>query len=93
MGTMLELDRMVDDICSRMDRFNAPLLTLHGTADEITDLEGSRELYEKAATSDRTLKTYEGACHSLVQGENDATRAAVLRDIREWLDERVERKR
>lgn len=91
-GTMLELTRMTTDIYSRMDKFKAPFLTLHGTADEITALEGSKDLYEKASTSDRTFKTYEGACHSLVQGENDATRAAVLRDIKEWLDERVERR-
>ena len=88
---MLELTRVVDDICSRMDKFDAPFLTLHGTADEITAPEGSVALYEKAASSDRSLKTYEGGCHSLVQADTDETRAAVLRDMREWLDERVDR--
>ncbi|XP_024356527.1 caffeoylshikimate esterase isoform X1 [Physcomitrium patens] len=55
-GTMLELSRMVDDICMRMDKFNAPFLTLRGTADEITAPEGNQALFEMAATPDRTLK-------------------------------------
>lgn len=91
-GTMLELTRLVDHIDANMYRFDAPFLALHGTSDTITSPEGSKDLYERAAAKDRTLKLYEGACHSLIQGEQDDIKEAVLQDMKTWLDERVERK-
>ncbi|GFZ04105.1 lysophospholipase 2 [Actinidia rufa] len=42
-------------------------------------------------SEDKTLKIYEGMYHSLIQGEPDENANLVLGDMREWIDERVER--
>lgn len=89
---MLELTRACDYICAHMHEFKAPFLVLHGTADIVTGPEGSKALYEKASSEDKTLKLYEGAYHSLIQGEPDETRNQVLHDVQTWLDERVQKK-
>ncbi|KAL2650321.1 hypothetical protein R1flu_018449 [Riccia fluitans] len=54
--------------------------------DNLADPLASQKLYEVASSRDKTLRLYEGAYHSLIQGELDETRAHVLRDIRSWLD-------
>lgn len=89
---MLELTRACDYICAHMHEFKAPFLVLHGTDDVVTGPEGSKALYEKASSEDKTLKLYEGAYHSLIQGEPDETRNQVLHDVQTWLDERVQKK-
>ena len=42
------------------EAFSQPLLLFHGTADRITDPEGSRWLYAQAPPEDKTLNLYEG---------------------------------
>jgi lysophospholipase len=60
-----------------------PLLILHGSADELTDPEGSRELYEAASSGDKMLKIYEGLYHEIL---NEPERELVVADITAWLD-------
>ncbi|MFS7926664.1 putative 2-acylglycerol O-acyltransferase [Helianthus anomalus] len=44
-------------------------IVLHGDADAVTDLEVSKELFEKAKSEDKSLKVYGGVWHSLFSGE------------------------
>ncbi|XP_059642605.1 caffeoylshikimate esterase [Cornus florida] len=90
-GTMRELARVCQYIQDNFSRVTAPFLTAHGTGDGVTCPTGSKMLYEKAASADKTLKIYEGMYHSLIQGEPDENANAVLGDMRAWIDERVER--
>uniref|UniRef100_A0A0D3F290 Serine aminopeptidase S33 domain-containing protein n=1 Tax=Oryza barthii TaxID=65489 RepID=A0A0D3F290_9ORYZ len=69
----------------------APFLVVHGTDDGVTSPEGSRMLYERAASEDKSLILYDGMYHSLIQGESDENRDRVLADMRAWIDERVRR--
>ncbi|KAJ0075505.1 hypothetical protein Patl1_34338 [Pistacia atlantica] len=64
---------------------------VHGTADGVTCPTSSQLLYEKASSADKSIKIYDGMYHSLIQGEPDENAELVLKDMREWIDERVKR--
>ena len=70
----------------------SPMLILHGAADKVTDPQVSKFLYERASSKDKTLKLYEGAYHSILEGEPDDRILEVLRDIISWLDSRCSMK-
>uniref|UniRef100_A0A0D9VDK2 Serine aminopeptidase S33 domain-containing protein n=1 Tax=Leersia perrieri TaxID=77586 RepID=A0A0D9VDK2_9ORYZ len=90
-GTMRELARVTAAIRERLGEVTAPFLAVHGTDDGVASPEGSRLLYERAASEDKSLILYDGMYHSLVQGESDENRDRVLADMRAWIDERVRR--
>jgi acylglycerol lipase len=62
-----------------------PVLILSGTADRLSDPEGSKQLYERAQSKDKTLKLYEGFYHEIL---NETEKEKVLKDMVEWLDGR-----
>ncbi|KAL7114193.1 hypothetical protein ACP275_04G105200 [Erythranthe tilingii] len=88
-GTMREIARQCEYVQNNFDKVQAPFLTAHGTSDGVTCPSGSRMLYEKASSEDKTLKIYEGGYHSLIQGEPDESADLVLADMRAWIDARV----
>lgn len=90
-GTMREIARMCEVVQGRFAEVTAPFLVVHGTEDGVTSPEGSRMLYERAASEDKELILYEGMYHSLVQGEPEENSERVLGDMRAWIDERVRR--
>ena len=63
-----------------------PILIIHGTMDKATKPGGSQEFYDKAGSTDKTLKFYEGHYHDLL---NDIDKEMVMDDILEWLNKRV----
>ena len=65
------------------EAFTAPLLLFHGTADRITDPDGSRWLYAEAPSADKTLKLYEGLYHETM---NEPERDRVLDDLTGWIE-------
>ncbi|KAF9613353.1 hypothetical protein IFM89_007431, partial [Coptis chinensis] len=67
---------------------SSPLLVLHGAADKVTDSLVSKFLYEKACSTDKTLKIYPEGCHCILEGEPDERIYTVLDDIVSWLDSR-----
>ena len=85
-GTTGALIRAIRTIEAQMEAVTLPLLLLHGTADGLTDPEGSRRLHERAASADKTLKLYEGLYHEVL---NEPEKERVLTDIVQWLDERT----
>lgn len=70
-------------IPASMSKISLPLLILHGTADRLCDPQGSRTLYGKVSSKDKSLRFYDGFYHEIF---NDPERAAVFVDMREWLD-------
>jgi alpha-beta hydrolase superfamily lysophospholipase len=81
--TVAELVR-ADELLKRSFRLiTLPLLILHGTADKVTKPSGSKEFYEKAGSSDKTLKLYEGHFHDLLA---DVGKQQVMADIQAWID-------
>ena len=63
-----------------------PVLIVHGTGDKATKPSGSQEFYDKAGSSDKTLKFYEGHYHDML---NDVDKEVVMEDILDWIGKRV----
>jgi alpha-beta hydrolase superfamily lysophospholipase len=85
--TMAELARADQLLGKSFQLITLPLLILHGTADKVTKPSGSREFYEKAGSSDKTLKLYEGHFHDLLA---DVGKQQVMADIQAWIDAHLE---
>ena len=81
-----EILRVTDHIQNHIDAFTLPLYLYHGTDDKITDPAGSRSVYERAPTDDKTLNLYEGFFH---ETHNEPERERVLKDLTDWLDAHV----
>ncbi|NLH08182.1 MAG: alpha/beta hydrolase [Chloroflexi bacterium] len=64
-------------------RLQMPLLLMHGTADRLTNYEHSRLFYERAGSTDKLFKTYDGFYHELF---NEPDKEQVFADLIEWLD-------
>jgi alpha-beta hydrolase superfamily lysophospholipase len=79
----VELTTTQADTLARAGQTNLPLLILHGSADPIIAADGSREYYEKASSTDKTLKIYEGLYHEIF---NELEKKQVLDDLINWLD-------
>ncbi|XP_021634703.1 caffeoylshikimate esterase isoform X3 [Manihot esculenta] len=85
--TALEMLKTTQEIEQRLEEVSVPLLILHGESDIVTDPSVSKALYEKARSSDKKLKLYKDAFHSLLEGEPDDVIIQVFNDIISWLDE------
>jgi len=63
-----------------------PLLVYHGTADKLTEPDGSRAFGEHAGSPDKTLTLYEGSYHETM---NDLDRDRVIGALIEWIEMRA----
>lgn len=63
-----------------------PVLILHGTLDKVTKPSGSQFFYERAGSTDKTLKLYQGHFHDLL---NDIDKEVVMEDIKGWINARL----
>lgn len=86
--TAVQLLQTTQEMESQLEDISLPLFILHGEADKLTDPSVSKALYEKAKSSDKELRLYEDAYHSLLEGESDEMIFRVLGDIISWLDKR-----
>jgi alpha-beta hydrolase superfamily lysophospholipase len=62
-----------------------PLLVMHGTRDIVTDPAGSRQLYARASSNDKTLHLYPGLFHEIF---NEPEREQVVGDLIAWIEKR-----
>ncbi len=81
--------RLAAEMLGGMQRVTAEAGTLHlpfivvqGSADKLVDPDGAKMLYEKASSSDKTIKIYDGYYHEVF---NEPGRAQVLQDVETWL--------
>ncbi|KAL8061767.1 hypothetical protein ABFX02_02G106000 [Erythranthe guttata] len=88
--TALEMLRTSMNLEDSLNEVTVPFFVLHGEADTVTDPEVSRALYEKASSTDKTIKLYPGMWHGLTAGEPDDNIEIVFTDIISWLDKRAE---
>lgn len=80
---MTELFRYMEIIQTRAGEITLPLLVLHGGADAMTAPAGSKLLYERANSADKTLKIYPGLYHEIL---NEPEKEEIYADIVAWLD-------
>ena len=85
-GTLAALARAIHRINRDAANISQPLLLMHGSADELCDPRGSERLYERAASTDKTLKVYDGLAHEVL---NEPERREVVGDITSWLAARL----
>ncbi len=84
--TAAEMLKAAERLKANMPTFTVPVLIIHGTADKATRPAGSQYFYDHAASSDKTLRLYEGHFHDLL---NDVDKEKVLSDVQAWLDARI----
>lgn len=84
--TAAELIAARERLQPREGEITAPLLVLHGSADQICNIEGSRELVERAGSTDKNLIVYDGFYHDLL---HDLDHEVVLADIVKWIEARA----
>ncbi len=81
-----ELLKMMRLIQEKAVNFNLPLLLIHGSADGLTNPKGSEMFAEKASSSDKTYKGFQGGFHELI---NDSDKEEVMQVICHWIEERI----
>lgn len=74
------------DLQPKMGSIKLPLLILHGEADTVTDPAGARALLERAASTDKTLRTFGPALHDLL---HEPEAAEVTREIVAFVSARI----
>ncbi len=84
--TGAETNGAIKEIQARMEEVTLPLLIMHGTADRLTEVEGSKQLYTRAESKDKQLKLYEGLYHEIL---NEPEKEQVLGDMLNWLQQRA----
>jgi alpha-beta hydrolase superfamily lysophospholipase len=83
--TARELQNAMESILDRAQQLTVPLLVLEGGADVVTPPEGSRELYERAGSQDKTLRIFDGMWHDLW---HEPAREQAMQELSDWLDAR-----
>lgn len=68
----------------RVETLTLPLLIMHGAEDQATSPESSRLFYNRAGSSDKMLKLYDGLKHEIF---NEPEQDMVLMDMLAWLDQ------
>lgn len=82
----IELIKAMETLQRQMSKICLPILVMHGTADRLSDSEGSKILYERANSRDKTLKLYKGFYHEIF---NEPECQQVFADVEAWLVPRV----
>jgi len=81
-----EMLRAGDAVKERLEDVEYPFVVFHGTADTLTNPEWSQRLYDRAASTDKTIHLYDGLYH---ETHNEPERETVLRDLADWVHERM----
>lgn len=85
-GTMRAFADALGRIKPGMGSISVPLLLLHGTADELVEVEASRQLHARARSTDKTLRIYDGLAHEVL---NEPEKDSIIAEVLTWLDERT----
>ncbi len=80
--TGAELARMWRELPPQMSVIKLPVLILHGSSDRLASPQGSKLLYERVSSTDKTLKIYDGLYHEVF---NEPEREQVIQDVEQWL--------
>ena len=83
--TVAELAAAVGRFPAEVPQIRLPLLVMHGTKDALAPVAGATMVHERAASTDKTLRLYEGLYHEIL---NEPERQTVLGDLLSWLDDR-----
>lgn len=89
-STALELVRVCKELQGRFEEVDVAFLISHGEKDVVCDPECVKDLYARAASTDKTIRVYPGMWHQLV-GEPAEDVDLVFGEMVDWLKSRAER--
>lgn len=69
-------------VTAEIGKISLPFIVVQGSADKLVDPSGAQMLYERAGSSDKTLKMYEGLYHEV---HNEPERGVMFKDVEDWL--------
>ena len=81
-----EYRRAQNETMQGADKLTLSCLIMQGGADEIVDPSVTVDFYKRMASSDKTLKVYDGFYHEIL---NEPGKESVLGDISTWLSARI----
>jgi alpha-beta hydrolase superfamily lysophospholipase len=81
-----ELLAAVGGVQEAAARIEVPVLIVHGEADPLCDVAGSRRFHGALESEGSSILTYPGLLHEVL---NEPEREQVLADIRDWIEKRV----
>ena len=84
--TGAELARMWKQLPEQMPKIKLPILIMHGFADQLVNPAGSKLLYERVGSKDKTLKLYDNCYHEIC---NEPEREQVFVDMEAWLTKHI----
>ncbi|MCF7842981.1 MAG: lysophospholipase [Lentisphaeria bacterium] len=84
--TGAELIKTQKYIMRHGEKVTYPVMIMYGTGDTIVEPEGSKLLFNKIQSEDKTLKAYDGFYHEIL---NDPEKQQVLDDMLQWLNDRL----
>jgi acylglycerol lipase len=70
----------------RASEIRQPILIMHGDADALASIDGSRKLNELISSDDKSLRSYAGLYHEIL---NEPEKDQVIADIIDWLRDRI----
>lgn len=77
----------IERVHARADRIETPLLILHGTADRVVPIQGTREAFPRFASKDKTFIEMPGAFHALpIDFQGDEVEVLIA----DWLKARCD---
>ena len=81
-----EIFPAMDNVLARAAEIRIPMLIMHGSADALTDVNGSKLLYEAISSERKELKIYDGLYHEIY---NEPEKVAVMTDVKNWLERTI----
>ena len=76
----------IKEVKTSFNAFNYPVLIMHGGTDKITNINGSKALFENAQSTDKTFKEWEGARHEIF---NETNKTDVIKVMCDWIENRL----
>ncbi|CAN5743934.1 alpha/beta hydrolase [soil metagenome] len=86
MRTAVEMTRAGANALERAGELRPPYLAMHGADDALTSPRGTELFFERAGSTDKTLKVWPRMKHEIF---NEVERDSVIMYMLDWLDERV----
>ncbi len=85
-GLGLALLNAIATVKSRFVDFTYPVLAMHGGADKVANIEGTKEFFAQCTSQDKTLKIWEGVFHEIF---NETNKIEVIETMTNWIKARI----
>jgi len=81
-----ELLKAMLRVSADLHKITVPFIAVQGSEDKLVDPAGAQMLYDKAGSTDKTLRIYPGFFHEVF---NEPGRLEVLKEVETWLEARI----